>query len=122
MERELKSKSIFQKFYNAFNGLLIPYRSEVSIRIQTAIVIAGIVLGLYLHITRTEWLFLVIAAAILLITECLNTAIEKLVDLVSPGYHELAGKVKDIAAGAVFLAGAAALVISVLVFIPYFNK
>lgn len=102
--------------------MLIPYRSEVSIRIQTAVVLAGTVLGFYLHITRADWLFLVIAAAFLLITECLNTALEKLVDLVSPGYHELAGKVKDIAAGAVFLAGTAALIISLLVFFPYFNK
>lgn len=122
MEQEFKSRSILQKFFNAFNGMLIPYRTEVSIRIQTVIVLIGIVLGFYLHISRTDWIFLVVAAAFLLITECLNTAIEKLVDLVSPGYHELAGKVKDIAAGAVFLAGTAALVISIFVFLPYFNK
>jgi len=42
--------------------------------------------------------------------------------LVSPGYNELAGKVKDIAAGAVFIAGLASLTISILVFIPYFIK
>ncbi|MEO6166866.1 MAG: diacylglycerol kinase family protein [Chitinophagales bacterium] len=122
MKQEFKSTNILQKLYNAFNGILIPYRSEVSIRIQTAVVLAGTVLGFYLHIGRTDWLFLIVAAALLLITECLNTALEKLVDLVSPGYHEIAGKVKDIAAGAVFLAGSAALIISLLVFFPYFNK
>jgi diacylglycerol kinase len=62
----------------------------------------------------------VIATAIVLITETLNTAIEKLVDLVSPGYNQLAGLVKDIAAGAVFMAAVTSLIIGLLVFIPYF--
>jgi diacylglycerol kinase (ATP) len=122
MGKEFKSKSIAQKFFNAFYGMLIPYRTEVSIRIQTMVVLGGILLGIYLGISRADWLFVVIAAALLLITECLNTAVEKLVDLVSPGYNELAGKVKDIAAGAVFIAGLASLTISILVFIPYFIK
>ncbi|MBK6482720.1 MAG: diacylglycerol kinase family protein [Chitinophagales bacterium] len=122
MDREFKSRSIVQKFFNAFYGMLIPYRTEVSIRIQTMVVLVGILLGIYLGISRVDWLFVVIAAALLLITECLNTAVEKLVDLVSPGYNELAGKVKDIAAGAVFIAGLASLTISILVFIPYFIK
>ena len=122
MDREFKSRSIVQKFFNAFYGMLIPYRTEVSIRIQTMVVLVGILLGIYLGISRVDWLFVVIAAALLLITECLNTAVEKLVALVSPGYNELAGKVKDIAAGAVFIAGLASLTISILVFIPYFIK
>ncbi|MEP7128699.1 MAG: diacylglycerol kinase family protein [Chitinophagales bacterium] len=122
MEQRLKSSNLFRKLTTAFTGLLIPYRTEASIRIQTAVVVAGALLGWYLHISRTDWLLLVLAAALLLITECVNTSIEQLVNLVSPGYHELAGKVKDIAAGAVFLAGSAAFIICIFVFIPYFNK
>lgn len=119
MEQEFKSRSIVKKLMNAFNGMLIPYQTEVSIRIQTAVVAAGALLGWYLHISNHDWMLVVIAASILLITECLNTALEKLVDLVSPGYQELAGKVKDIAAGAVFIAGTCSLIIALLVFIPY---
>ncbi|MBK9732067.1 MAG: diacylglycerol kinase family protein [Chitinophagaceae bacterium] len=122
MEKELKSSNIFKKLTTAFTGLLIPYRTETSIRIQTAVVVAGTLFGWYLQISRTDWILLVLAAALLLITECINTAIEQLVNFVSPGYHEMAGKVKDIAAGAVFLAGTAALIICILVFVPYFNK
>ncbi len=122
MDRDFKSKSVIQKFFNAFYGMLIPYRTEVSIRIQTLVVLSGVLLGFYLGISRYEWLFIVLAAAMLLITECLNTAVEKLVDLVSPGYNELAGRVKDIAAGAVFIAGLASFTISMVIFVPYFIK
>ena len=70
-------------------------------------------------ITKTEWLFVVVAIALVIITEMLNTAIEFLVDFVSPEYNELAGKVKDIAAGAVLFAALMAAVIGILVFGPY---
>ena len=49
-----------------------------------------------------------------------NTAIEKLVDLVSPERHPVAGQVKDIAAGAVLICAVAAAIIGLIIFIPYF--
>jgi len=114
-----KKKSIARKFGYAFSGMFIPYKTEISIRIQTGFAIAVAMLGIYFHISRNDWLWIIIAAALVLITETLNTAIEKLVDLVSPGYNELAGKVKDIAAGAVFMAALISILIGVLVFLPY---
>ena len=50
----------------------------------------------------------------------MNTAIETLTDLASPAYHPLAGKAKDVAAGAVLLAALGALVVGALVFVPHF--
>jgi diacylglycerol kinase (ATP) len=52
--------------------------------------------------------------------ELFNTAIEKLVDLVSPERHPVAGQVKDIAAGAVLICAVAAAIIGLIIFIPYF--
>jgi len=119
-EEEFKKKSsILQKFLYAFNGMLLPYKTEISIRIQTVFALSVVALGFFLHINRTDWLWIIIAAALVLITETLNTAIEKLVDLVSPGYNELAGKVKDIAAGAVFMAAIISILIGLIVFLPY---
>ena len=120
MENDFKKKkSIVQKFGYALKGMIIPYRTEISIRIQTALALLVALLGFFLHINRTDWMWIIFAAALVLITETLNTAIEKLVDLVSPGYNELAGKVKDIAAGAVFMAALISILIGALVFIPY---
>jgi diacylglycerol kinase len=114
-----KRKTLADKIGFAFRGMLIPYQTEISIRIQTGVAAAVVGLGLYLGLSKTDWLWIVVACALVLLTEMLNTAIEKLVDLVSPGYNELAGKVKDIAAGAVFLAATLSVVIGAIVFIQY---
>ena len=57
--------------------------------------------------------------ALVWITEAINTALEKLVDLVSPDHHPLAGQVKDLAAGAVLLAAGFAVLVGLLVLGPY---
>ena len=81
-----------------------------------AVIIAGIVLG----ITRTEWIMVVMCIGTVIAAELFNTAIEKLVDLVSPERHPVAGRVKDIAAGAVLVCAVAAAIIGLIIFIPYF--
>ena len=50
----------------------------------------------------------------------LNTALEFLTDLVSPGYHPIAKKTKDVAAGAVLLAAILAIIIGLIIFVPKF--
>ena len=55
-----------------------------------------------------------------LAAEGFNTAIERLVDLVSPDFHPVAGDVKDVAAGAVLICAIAAAIIGMIIFIPYF--
>jgi diacylglycerol kinase (ATP) len=54
-----------------------------------------------------------------LAAEGFNTAIERLVDLVSPDYHPIAGAVKDIAAGAVLLCAIASAIVGTIIFLPY---
>ena len=80
---------------------------------MTAVTLAGFVLG----ITRTEWTGVILCVVIA--AELFNTAIERLVDLVSPERHPVAGQVKDIAAGAVLVCAVAAAIIGLIIFIPY---
>lgn len=75
-------------------------------------------LALYLSVSPLEWCLLILATAVVWVAEGLNTALERLTDLASPGYHPLAGKAKDIAAGSVLIAGLAALSIGAIIFIP----
>lgn len=56
--------------------------------------------------------------ALVLSLEALNTAVEHLTDLVSPDYHPLAGKAKDVAAAAVLIAAMGAIVAGGLIFLP----
>ena len=106
-------------FRYAFKGLKLFFTTQHNSWIHLVAAFSAIAAGFFFGITTTEWLFVIVAIALVLITEMLNTAIEFLVDLVSPDYNELAGKVKDLAAGAVLFAALMAAVIGVLVFGPY---
>jgi diacylglycerol kinase (ATP) len=93
-------------------------RTQTNARIHLAATVVVIGAGFGLEISRMEWALVVAAIGLVWTAEGLNTAIEAAVDLVSPEQHPLAGRAKDVAAGAVLLAALAAAVIGVLVFGP----
>lgn len=105
-------------FGHAMRGVATALRSEVHLRFHAAATVAVIGLGFYYGIARLEWALLALAVAGVWTAELLNTAIEALTDLASPDWHPLAGKAKDVAAGAVLLAALGALVVGALVFGP----
>ena len=76
--------------------------------------------NLSFHLIATAVVVMCIGTVIA--AELFNTAIEKLVDLVSPQQHPVAGQVKDIAAGAVLVCAATAAIIGLIVFIPYLTR
>jgi len=111
-------RKFFRGFAFAFNGIKYTFKTQLNFRVHSfiAIVLAG--LCFYLELNKTEWLWIIAATAIVLIAELANTAIETLVDLVSPEYNLKAGLIKDIAAALVLIAAMMALTIGVLILIP----
>ena len=107
-------------FGHAGRGVWSALRSEVHLRLHAVATVVVIGLGFYSGLSRLEWALVALAVACVWAAELMNTAIEALTDLVSPAYHPLAGKAKDVAAGAVLLAALGALVVGVLVFVPHF--
>jgi diacylglycerol kinase (ATP) len=91
---------------------------ERNARILLAGTAATIAAGVYFHLAPLEWCAVVFAVTLLWVAEGLNSALERLTDLVSPGYHPLAGKAKDIAAGAVLIALLGAVSIGLAIFGP----
>lgn len=77
-----------------------------------------VLVGFWLGVSVGEWLWLVQAIFMVLITETLNTAIEKSVDLATQEQHPLAAKAKDLAAGAVLLSAVYALIVALIIFLP----
>ena len=106
-------------FGHAFRGVGSALRSEVHLRFHAAATVVVLGLGLYCGLGRLEWALVALAVAGVWTAELVNTAIEALTDLASPDFHPLAGKAKDVAAGAVLLAAAGAVVVGVLVFGPH---
>lgn len=93
------------------------HNAQLHVLITTAVCAAGYVFGL----SRTEWLWIVLAVALVWVAEAFNTAFEHLCDVVEPEFHHGVEKAKDIAAGAVLIAAVAAAVIGTLIFWPHLN-
>jgi diacylglycerol kinase (ATP) len=91
---------------------------ERNARMLLAGTVVTIAAGFYFQLEALEWCAVIFAIALLWVAEGLNSALERLTDLVSPGYHPLAGKAKDIAAGAVMIALVGAVSIGVVIFGP----
>jgi len=111
-------KKLILSFGYAFKGLAYATKSQLNFRIHLFAAVLAIVLGFALNIAASEWLWVALSIAIVLLTELTNTGIETLTDLVSPGYNEKAGHVKDICAGAVVVAALFALITGIIIFLP----
>ena len=89
-----------------------------NFRVMLAAVAGVIVLGCFLEISGVEWALLTLSMGLVLALELLNTAGEKLVDILSPDHDPRYGMVKDILAGAVLVSALAAAIVGALVFLP----
>jgi diacylglycerol kinase len=103
-------------FRYARDGILYVVRTQRNMRFHVVAGAAVVVLGAVLHLSAVEWALLLLCITSLLVAEMGNTLIELLVDLVSPGYHPLAKRVKDVSAGAVLVMaiGSAAVGLAIL--------
>lgn len=103
---------------HAFRGLGIVIKTTHNFWGHLFFGLLAVYLGFLLNISITEWLFIILAIALVLITETLNTAFEVDIDLTSPEFHPYARDTKDIAAGAVLLSVIFACIIGLIVFLP----
>jgi diacylglycerol kinase len=118
MSATLGSVSLLRSFGFAFEGVSYLIRTQRSARIEVAIGVAVVVLAAWLDITALEWAVLVLAIALVLALEALNTAIELAVTLASPERHPLAKAAKDVAASAVLFGVVGAMVVGLAILAP----
>jgi diacylglycerol kinase (ATP) len=102
----------------ACEGIVTFFKTQPNAWIQLFAAIAIIVVGFLMKISRWEWCWIIVSIALVIITEMLNTALEFLTDLVSPSFHPVAKKVKDVAAGAVLIAAMTSVIIAAIIFLP----
>ena len=105
-------------FANAGRGLAEAFRTERNLRIDAAFAVIAVALGFALRIDTASWTAVVVCIGMMFALETVNTAIEAVVDLASPGYHELARKAKDCAAGAALAGAGASLIVGIIVYVP----
>lgn len=112
-------QSFLTSVRNACAGIVTAWGSERNFRLQLLIAIVVLLAGWWFEVARWEWAVLVVAIGMVLTAELFNTAIEAVVDLVSPEIHPLAKRAKDVAAGATLIAAFTAALLGLLVFVPH---
>jgi diacylglycerol kinase (ATP) len=102
----------------AFKGMLILIQTEASIKIQLVIAIFITIAGFYFNISTTEWMIQIGMIGLVMSIEGINTAIEYLSDFVHPEHDQKIGLIKDVAAGAVFIASIVAVIVAGIIYLP----
>ena len=114
---KFKSQGFNNTFKNARKGFRLVLKSEINIRIHITVAALVILLAFYLKFTPIEYCILLIAIAIVIISEMLNTAIEFTLDSIYHNrYSKMVGMAKDISAGAVMFATLISIVIGIILF------
>lgn len=101
--------------------MLILIKTEASIQVQLFIALVITIAGFYFDISKTEWIAQLVMIGMVLSIEGMNTAVEYIADFIHPEYHKKIGLIKDVAAGAVFLASVIAIIIAGIIYIPRFQ-
>lgn len=118
----MKKRNLISSFNYAVSGIISAIKIEKNMKIHYFIALCTILLSLFFDFNRTEFLLLLFAISLVFVTEMFNTALEKIVDLITPDYHPLARLAKDISAGAVLIAALNSLVIGYLLFFDRLNS
>jgi diacylglycerol kinase len=111
-------RSLLRSFKYAHEGLIYVLLTQRNMRIHFYMAFLVCVAALLLKLPKTDILVLMLTVIVVILMEMVNTAIEKVVDLASPEWHQLAKIAKDVAAGAVLISSIFALVVGMVVFYP----
>jgi diacylglycerol kinase len=117
----MKHTNFFSALKIAMIGMRELFAESRNARIQLVIFLLVLVAGFIVDLNRFEWLWLMIASAIVLVLEAMNTSIELLADVYTQEFNLKIKQVKDIAAGAVLIASIFAAIVGVVIFLPHLS-
>ena len=118
-QKTSKNKTFMESLKYALTGIKTVMEEERNMKYHVSFGVLVIIMSFLFKLTIVEWFFILLAIFFVIVTEIINTSFENLVDLVTNhAYHELAKKVKDMAAGAVLVSAIFALITGCLIFLP----
>jgi diacylglycerol kinase len=115
----IRISRLLKSYGYAIRGLVKTFREEQNLKIQTFASLVVFILGIYFSISRIEWAILVLVICLVLIAEISNSAVERITDVLKPRINTYVKEIKDIMAAAVFLSSIGAIVIGLIIFLPY---
>lgn len=113
-------QSLLRSVRHAWAGVVYTLRSERNFQIEVVLGLAAVGLAFFFPLTSGERATVFLLVGFVLSLELINTAFERLLDMLKPRVHPYVKVVKDVVAGAVFLISGIALLIGILIFAPYF--
>ncbi|MDK2798658.1 MAG: diacylglycerol kinase [Clostridiales bacterium] len=112
----MKNRNMFDSFNYAINGIIYGIKTQRNLKIHCAAALGALLLSLFYNFSKIELLILLFTIVIVIVTEMINTAIEKVVDMIVDTYHPLAKIAKDVAAGAVLISAVNAIIVAYILF------
>jgi diacylglycerol kinase (ATP) len=116
-----ENRSVIKSFNDAITGIIYVLRTQRNMRIHFIIAAAVLVTSLLLGVSRIELMIILLAVALVMVAELLNTAIESAIDVVTTTFDPLARLAKDVAAAAVLVASFNAVLLGYLIFFRRIN-
>jgi diacylglycerol kinase len=114
-------RKFIQSVGYASRGIKHAFWTQRNIRIHIAIAFLVTIFGMLLGLTSFELVAVLITISFVIMSEMLNTAVEEVVNMVSPGHRQEASIAKDVAAGAVLFSALCAIIVGCLIFIPHLS-
>ena len=116
----MKKPPFYKSLLYSIKGIFWMLKSERNFQLEVFALIINLFLIVYFKLNSTDVALILLVCFLVLITETINTAIEKICDFVEPNFNKKIGIIKDISAGAVILATLLSIIVGVLVYSKYF--
>ena len=116
----IRIKRLFKSFTYAFRGLIKTFKEEQNLRIQSIAALLVVLSAWFFQVNRLEWCLLILVVGLVIFAEIINSAVERVTDVLKPRINNYVKEIKDIMAAAVMLASLIAVIVGVIIFAPYF--
>lgn len=118
MNLALKDKKRIVGFRFAWAGLKTVVKKESNFQLHLAATAIVVTLGIFFKLSLIEWAVILLTIGLVLITEMINSVIERIMDFIQPDYDERVKEIKDIAAGVVLVTAIISVVVGIIIFGP----
>ncbi len=115
----INPKKLSHSFDYAIRGIVGVWREEQNFRVHVGIAAIVLASGYFLGLSSTEWSVVFLAVALVLVLELLNSAVERIIDLLKPRLHHYVADIKDITAGMVLVASVGSVMVGLAIFMPH---
>jgi len=115
----IKAKRLIKSFRYAIKGLSKIFYEEQNLRVQSFFGLFALLLAYYFKITQIEWIVLILTISLVVLMEIINSAVERVADILKPRIDEYVKEIKDITAAAVMFASVVSVIIGIIIFSKY---